>query len=718
VTLLDLGKEESITAASANKFVLALPSKGNFDLRFTNPAQGFLLASSLVHHLALVLEPRESQWLIAKLQEIDGRMTKWGLYESVQMSKNTIRVSKLNALSALAREMIKRKQRLDGVMKLLLQWTTAIIKDGSLQESQPSLDTALYAISLSMMDNESTTRCIATSNLADVLKHVSQPDLDSLAPLSLNIVTDILRLESKTNQGMALPSAVQVKRRKVESTTTIDGLFKQLLDTLSVPRNVALDYSAQLCLLITESWHTYNELQKCKMAESIGYLACTASGKLKLNNEASSPKAFRCSVCDGTQFSIPSKQPLALDLRDPLLLILQKETNPVIKVAAVRAVGRLLVHDASPDLLNITKSPLADILLVLLGSENRDQRIAATQILPLLVRDRDSEHLIDVISDNRQRVFRQLRKIQSSNSREKPLLETTVMAYSEIGKVTTQTELSYVLSYLVDFLGHNNSFIAALAYRQILSIAVAHGQSTWQMFSPFWPTISIKIIEQMRSRPQILQRLADILEIRDSVFLIRTQKFTVPFLVLGRHRDVLEQMSLKMGVQVWEMLKENMPYILAGLFTQDARRTEEGIQFLVALMASNKSSETVKPTIDTKSLIFSTRTPLTIELLKMLASESDARRERVFQALQIVAAFVSEKPIQEAKGAKAQEFLKFYLQNNILELMNHFTDIITDKRGRKTFTEKIGCIAGIQEILRFAAAASKAALPQVFTLGI
>jgi hypothetical protein len=286
------------------------------------------------------------------------------------------------------------------------------------------------------------------------------------------------------------------------------------------------------------------------------------------------------------------------------------------------------------------------------------------------------------------------------------------MAYSEIGKVATQTELSFVLQNLVDFLGHNNSFIAALAYRETLAIAAEHGQSTWQMFSPFWPSISIKVIEQMKSRPQILQRLAEILEIRDSVFLTRTQNFTVPVLVLGRHRDVLEQMSQKMGVRMWEMLKINMPFILAQLFTQDKRRTETGIEFLVSLMAANKTGAG-KPTIDTKSLIFSSRTPLTIELLKMLASESDAKREHVFHALQTVAMYVSEKPIQDAKGTKAQEYLKIYLQNNILELMNHFTDIITDKRGRKTFTEKIGCIAGIQEIIRFAAAASKAALPQV-----
>ena len=75
--------------------------------------------------------------------------------------------------------------------------------------------------------------------------------------------------------------------------------------------------------------------------------------------------------------------------------------------------------------------------------------------------------------------------------------------------------------------------------------------------------------------------------------------------------------------------------------------------------------------------------------------------------------YVSDKPMVVQGGPRALDFVKSYLLNNVLELMSYFTDIITDKKGRKTFTEKIGCITGIQEIITFAAGASKAALPQV-----
>ena len=494
-------------------------------------------------------------------------------------------------------------------------------------------------------------------------------------------------------------------RRNMEIITTIDTVFKHLLTTIGIARNISQDHSTQLISIIIEKWEFLSDLQRHSLAESIGLLGCASAGKLKSNVDSNSLQVFKCSVCDVKETPVPSKHPPALNLRDPLLAIAGKKSAPSINMAVTRAFGRLITHDTSPNIINLSKSQLAEKVFFQLRSENRDQRIAATQILHLLFKDRESPNIN--LSENRRVITRLVRNFAS----EKPLLETTVMTYAEIGKVATQNDLSFVLSFLVDFLGHNNSFIAALAYREILAVAAAHGQSTWQMLSPFWPSISVKVVEQMRSRPQILQRLSEVLDIRDSMFLVRTQNFTVPSLVLGKHRDVLEQLSSKMGLRVWEMLKDNMPYILAGIFTQVSQSKRTNIDFLVELMATNKD---LKLTFDTKSLVSSCRTPLTVELLKMLVNEAEEKRQRAFSALQNVAIYASEKQSGlYREGPKALDFVKSYLLNNMLELMSYVTDVITDKKGRKTFTEKIGCIGGIQEIVKLAAVASKAALPQV-----
>jgi hypothetical protein len=709
VILLDLDSETSMKAVSSNTFVIGLPTKGTFELRITNPSDAFILAISLMHLLSLVIESRDTQWLLSKLTKLDAQLGKWQWYEAVQTAKLSLQSAKLQAATSLLHQSNRQK---DMILKSVIRWTRSIVLEGDLFSSQTSIEKALNEILTSVAQAPTLRSVVKLSNLRDALKKISESDKTKLSPRLFRSVAQMIQIvapdaKHSTSYINDLPS----KRRNIETSSTIDTVFKHLLITLGLTRNISQDHITQLKSVISEKWESFTDSQRCIISESVGLLGCASAGKLKLQSGHNSQEAFKCLICDGTEKLISSKQPPALNLRDPLYAIINQETAPSVKIAATRSFGRLVTHDSSPQVFIISESVLAERVVCQLKSNNRDVRIATTKTIPLLFKDRESQTLTDAIMDNRNLICRLLRNLLPTN--EKPLLETTVMAFSEIGKVATQNELSFVLSTLVDFLGHNNSFIAALAYREIFAVASAHGQSTWQMFSPFWHTISIKVVEQMRSRPQILQRLSEILDIRDSMFLMRTQNFTVPPLVLGKHRDVLALLSQKMGVRAWEMLKENMPYILAGIFTQDNRRagTGTGTEFLVELMAVSTDA---KLNVDTRGLVVSCRTPLTVELLKMLANETEGKRERVFNALQTVALYVSEKPVQLDGGTKSHDFLKSYLLNNILELMNHFTDIITDKRGRKTFTEKIGCIAGIQEIITFAAGASKAAVPQVF----
>ena len=700
--------------ASINTFSLVLPTKGSFEIRLNKPSYAFLLATALLHILSLTAQPHEHQWIFSKLSEVDKLVKKWLWNEPIQKDRQRIQLAKIQATFTILQQVTSAKHNPDAILRSLLKWTQQELTDSELQPVQEKLKIILAFLEL-VKQSGGSKGIVITSGVAETLRKLRMADQARLLMTFRNAMPDLEeRVHTSASSNTASDETPPEKRRNLEnSTVTVDSLFEKILSAVNVERRASQDHMPQLNSIISDTWQSLDDSQKSKLVEGVGRLGCSAAGKLKLTTDKPSrTNEFKCAMCDGVDQSSPSSDLISFFLIEPLKLIFEKKPSPALVVTMVRAYARILMHDMRADTLRLHISSFGQQILTLLSSEHRSQRIAVVQILPLFVRDR-AEDLRDVIRENREIIFRQLRNLQISSSREKPLLETTVMAYAEIGKVATQTDLNLVLDHLVDFLGHNNSYIAALAYREILAVASAHNQSTWQMFAPFWSTISVKIVEQMRSRPQILARIAEILDIRDSAFLTRTQNFTVPFLVAGGHRDILLQMAQKMGVQVWEMLKVNMPYVLAGLFTQEKGRTEYGIQFMVSLMAGNKSVEAGKPLIDTRSLIFSSRTPLTIELLKMLATESDAKRERVFMALQTVAAYVSDKAIGDARGTKGQELLKLYLQSNVLELMNHFTDIITDKKGRKTFTEKIGCIAGIQEIIRFAAVASKAALPQV-----
>lgn len=698
--------------ASASKFNITLPSKGSFELRLTRPFSAFVLLFSLIHLLSLSVSVHDYQWLVAKLSETDRNYKKWSWFEGVEAQKREIHSIRLAAVTVLFQQIVENQQAADNALRVLLKALQEILLDGHLITAQSTIAKAVRAILQHIKEKPQRQPTLRSCGLELILRRVS----DDTSRLPADLQRDIQEIVQLCQlKPSAVTDGPPSKRRSLDNASiTIDDLLNYTLATINVPRRASQDHILQLDAIITDSWQTLDEPQQCKLAEAVGLFSCTAAGKLRWKISTSTDsETVRCAICESGSEPVLARQPLAFDLGQPLKSILSKKLSPPVILAAIQAYGRLLIHDMSNPVLRISTSVLATNVLKLLSSQDRSLRIAVVQILPLLFKDRDVDSIRDVISENRQSVFKHhLRDLLTSAAQNTPLLETTVMAYGAIGKVASQTDQHLILSNLVDFLGHNNSFIAALAYREILAIATTHRQSTWQMFSPFWSTISVKVVEQMISRPQILARISDILEIRDSAFLTRTQNFTVPVLVAGGHRDILIHISNKMNVQVWELLKTNMPFVLAGLFTQERGKSEFGVDFMINLMSANKSSGAGKPLIDTRSLIFSSRTPLTIELLKMLGTESDAKRERVFGALQIVATYVMDKPLGDMR-TKSHEILKLYLQNNVLELMNHFTDIITDKKGRKTFTEKIGCIAGIQEIVRFASAAAKAALPQV-----
>jgi serine/threonine-protein kinase ATR len=713
--LVDLNKEEIMKAASTRTFVIDLPTKSNFDLGLARPSSAFLLVFCLIHLLSITVEPRDHQWLMAKMSEIDRTLKKWHWDESVQLHTQQLQTIRLSVATSMCEQSTVNQHILDRAFRYLLKALQELLEHGGIQ---PALATIAKAV-------KSIVKCSKGVSHYQEVRWSSglQNDLyGMISDKSLRLSSDLIADTQTLLQSSQPTSTVSIggrpgKRRKADNApVTIDDLLDWILKAVDTSRRASQDHMRQLNAMIIESWETFNEAQQVTLAKAVGLFICTAAGQSKWNLSAGTDSETpRCARCDRDSPTTPARHSFASSANEPLMNILERKPSSPVIVAVIQSYGRILTHDGTSDVLSVSNSVAGEVFK-LLSSKDRDQRIAVVQILPLFFMDRNSELLRDLILNNRQLIFRHLRNMQTCSAREMPFLETSVMAYGAIGKVATQADLSLILSNLVDFLAHNNSFVVALAYREILAIATAHNQSTWQMFSPFWSTISVKVVEQMRAKPQILARLSDLLEIRDSAFLTRTQNFTIPILVARGHRDVLIQVSEKMGVQVWELLKTNMPYVLATLFTQEYGKSENGVEFMINLMAANKNSGIGRPLIDTRSLIFSSRTPLTIELLKMLGSQSDAKRERVFAALQTVAAHVMEKPLGEAGAPKAKEILKLYLQSNVLELMNHFTDIITDKKGRKTFTEKIGCIAGIQEIVRFASIASKAALPQVSPL--
>ena len=131
--------DESMKAVSRNSFAILLPIKGAFELRLTNPSRALVLTISLTHLLSLVLESRDTQWIMSQLVEIDARLKKWQWCESMKVAKSYLQSARLDAIISLFVKSGHRNGQQEAILKLLLQCIRLTVTEGGFRSSQYSV---------------------------------------------------------------------------------------------------------------------------------------------------------------------------------------------------------------------------------------------------------------------------------------------------------------------------------------------------------------------------------------------------------------------------------------------------------------------------------------------------------------------------------------------------------------------------------------------------
>lgn len=105
--------------------------------------------------------------------------------------------------------------------------------------------------------------------------------------------------------------------------------------------------------------------------------------------------------------------------------------------------------------------------------------------------------------------------------------------------------------------------------------------SAKQMLKPFWGNVAILPVRNLLVRPQSTQMLADILGIMVPDFLLLTQNYTIPYLVLEGRSGIIKKISearRERDDKLVLMDNENLIPTLALLLTQEAPDLEQFIQ--------------------------------------------------------------------------------------------------------------------------------------------
>lgn len=148
-----------------------------------------------------------------------------------------------------------------------------------------------------------------------------------------------------------------------------------------------------------------------------------------------------------------------------------------------------------------------------------------------------------------------------------------------------------------------------------------------RLFSPFWESVAIAAVKDLLSRPQTSQLMADLLEIKVSDFLLLTQAYTLPWLVLWRDGKTIKRIAQARNEESWRVCtdKTNIVHIMALLLVQDVRDIESHTMSVLKFV----SSDFEKRGLDFAFLLKMDPSSTFLHLLKVAGHADHSKKSRV-----------------------------------------------------------------------------------------
>lgn len=252
-----------------------------------------------------------------------------------------------------------------------------------------------------------------------------------------------------------------------------------------------------------------------------------------------------------------------------------------------------------------------------------------------------------------------------------------------------------------------------------------------QLFAPYWRTIAPAVVNDLLRRPQVVQQLADILAVTVAEFLVFTQTYTTPFLVLTKKREVLQRIADSSNRSSKQLCMDhsNLAAILACILMQDS----EDIEGMIMALFSNISPEFAK--IHYTDLLKAEQPLTAAELLKAATDEDDSGKQKVrliaiwdsdltdlpsqaHQALRFLASVTHARQGSSRGTARKTDVVGHFFEDHVLGIMANLSDVINDGRDSQSISEKLRCLGAVREMLKLAKNYISNGLPQVLAQAI
>lgn len=328
-------------------------------------------------------------------------------------------------------------------------------------------------------------------------------------------------------------------------------------------------------------------------------------------------------------------------------------------------------------------------------STSRQLRLATTSLLPYCMKS-------DV---RRQDIFNLLSSINFSN--EMYLSETVLQAWGQLAHVVEGERLNLILMKLIESLGSEISMHSSFAFYQIQSIARNRKTTCWNLMSPFWPSIIVSVLKRHESHPQILQRLMKLFGITQKEFFSQTHRYAVPYMVLTRHKEVLEMIADALEWPIEKLLFQNISKTVAVLLLH------ESLNIGVFVMQSLSEVHNSIKNLDLAQVVNPNRLDIAFEVLKLHDADDEKKSQRITIIFQFLEDLLYRK---DRKKSTAMQPGEYFFDVNILGVVTPFSIAIRGTGRNLPYTEKVQCLSGISKLITCSGNSFAKSVPQICAL--
>ncbi|KAE8348829.1 protein kinase [Aspergillus coremiiformis] len=555
---------------------------------------------------------------------------------------------------------------------------------------------------------------VAIQRFLRTFSHISlecaDADVVSFKPSQIVALESHSRFQELSSSTARSNESIQASKRRCipllseqsEPGDTVQQLIESLFELMGFERLGGL---GDLYPAVSNTFASLDEKKKCDFLSTLGKIPCAMAGRLEGLGDIVPNVTLLCHICDNENALGLSKEcPNSDELWKVLAYIIPRLTRTSsLRIIAMATLKRTSLHMSNSSYAQLTSSVFGEFYLHSLHSSIRELRIAtAHSIISFICKNLDNE----TRRSNFVVILEWLKGL--SEKQETSLHETCILTFCRLATLSNDEEMNIILLRLVEYLGHPNPFICAVAYTELSKLSQHRSVTPAGLFRPFWRTISVTIVKNFQSRPYMAEHICDLLGMKVDDFLRLTEVYVLPHLVLTRKRDIIARVgaTYKDTKTPFDICSEknNLAAILAFLLSQASLHPED--------MAMSALSE-IDPGFEGRTLAELVRIePILIacHLFKGLGDSADERRVRFHRALQLLAGLVPRKSGHTSRRAN---LIGYFIEEHILGIITEFAHAINDFQIRQPLVEKKRNIAAIGEMVKVARGHVGSAIPQI-----